>query len=175
MVPESLLRTVLGDLANLEAAHGAVLGAVQTSKARAATVEATLRAIGKLPLIQQELLTEAAQAVRAGLYRSATVAAFAAVTDALHQRIERNGALATIAAAKKWTLTTVEDLREQTDHTVAEAARDASVITKAEMKTFHGLLHRRNQSAHPSGARPTVDEALGFISESVRLMDAFQK
>jgi len=176
VVPESLLRTVLGDVADLEAAHRKVIAGVQTSKARAATVEGTLTAIGVLPTMQQELLTEAAEATRSGLYRSATVSAFAAVTDALHARIGRKGAIPVISTARKWpTLLTVEDLRDQTDHAVAEAAKDAKVITKAEMKTFHGLLHRRNQAAHPSGAKPTMDEALGYISECIRLMDAFQK
>jgi hypothetical protein len=172
---ESFFRSVLGDLANLEAAHRALLGTVQVSKARAATVEATLLAIGKLPTMQQELLNEAAVAVRSGIYRSATVSAFAALVDGLHHRIDRKGALPKIAALRKWTLSTVDDLREYADFNVAEAAKDVAVITKAQMKTFHGLLHRRNQAAHPSGAKPTVDEALGYISECVRLMDALQK
>jgi hypothetical protein len=171
---ESLLRTLLDDVADLEASHRAIVGSVQQSKARAATVEATLQAIAKLPVMQQELLTEAAEATRAGLYRSACVSAFAALADSLHERIGRKGALPTIAAARKWTLTSVEDLREYADHNVADAAKEALVISKAQMKSFHGLLHRRNQAAHPSGAKPTVDEALGYISECVRLMAAFQ-
>ena len=175
MEVEALLRSVLSDIATLDADHRTVLGTVQLSKARAATVEDTLKNIGKLPAIQQEMLTEASQAVRSGLYRSATVAAFAALVDALHERIDRKGALPIIAAARNWKLTTIEDIRDQADYNVAEAAKDAAVITKTQMKSFHGLLHRRNQSAHPSGARPTIDEALGFISECIRLMDALQK
>jgi hypothetical protein len=126
--------------------------------------------------MQQELLTEAAEATRAGLYRSATVSAFAAVTDALHARIDRKGAAPTIATLKKWpSLVTVEDLRDYADYNVAEGAKEAKAITKTDMKTYHSLLHRRNQAAHPSGAKPTMDEALGYISECIRLMDAFQK
>jgi hypothetical protein len=175
VAPETLLRRVIDEVGALERDHNAVLANVQRSKARAATVEATLSAISTLSPRQSDLLTEAALAVKYQLYRSATVASFAAVVDALHQRIDRKGHVAIIAAARKWKLATVDDLQEYANHQVAEAARDAATISKAQMKSVHGLLHRRNQCAHPTGYSPTLDEALGFISEALALIEAFDK
>ena len=175
MVPEGLLRDLVDEVTALDADHRTVVGAVAKTKARAATVEAALHTIHGLTTRQTDLLTEAALAIRFGLYRSAFVSAFAAVADELTERIDRKGHLATIAAARRWKLTTVEDLQDQSDFNVAEAAKDATTISKAQMKSFHGLLHRRNQCAHPSGYTPTLDEALGYVSEVVRLIDAFSK
>jgi hypothetical protein len=169
------LRQIIEEVSALERDHVAVLASVQRSKARAATVEATLGDIKTLSPKQADLLTEAALAVKHGLFRSAIVAAFAAVIDALHERVGRMGHLAAIAAARKWRLPTVEDLQEYSDFQVAEAAKEAGTISKAQMKTTQGLLHRRNQCAHPTGYSPTMDEALGFISECLRLIGDFDK
>jgi hypothetical protein len=174
-VPEDVVRQLIGEVAALDAEHRQILESVQGSKARAATVEATLQAIQTLSPRQADLLNEAALAVRNRLHRSAVVACYAAVVDALHQRIDRLGKVAAIATLRKWKLATAEDLHDYADHNVAEAAKDVSAISKAQMKSFHGLLHRRNQAAHPTSYAPTVDEALGFISESLALIAALAK
>lgn len=33
------------------------------------------------------------------------------------------------------------------------------------MKSLHGLLHRRNQCAHPSDYYPDQNQALGYVGE----------
>ena len=39
------------------------------------------------------------------------------------------------------------------------------LLTKAEEKILKGLLSKRNESAHPSGYKPGLNEALGYLSE----------
>jgi hypothetical protein len=175
VLPENLVWEFAAEVAALKRDHLALLSAVQRSKARAATVEATLAAIRTLSPRQSDLLTEAAMAVKYQLNRSAIVAACAAVVDALHQRVARKGHLASLATARKWRLATVDDLQDYADFQVAEAAKDATTISKAQMKSVQGLIHRRNQCAHPTGYSPTLDEALGFISESLSLIGDFDK
>jgi len=168
------VRLILTTIGALEDDHRSILKSVQRSKARAATVEATLSEIQTLSPRQLELLTEAALAIRHGLYRSGTVAAFAAVVDSLHQLLARRSFLPSISAMRAWKVYHVEDLQEFGDYQVVEAARQVQAISKAQMKSVHGLLHRRNLAAHPTGYAPNLDEALGFISESLAIIRAFE-
>jgi len=56
---------------------------------------------------------------------------------------------------------------EQGDYAIILALKEARVISKLEMKSLHGLLHRRNQCAHPSNYFPSANEALGYIDEAI--------
>jgi len=171
---DEALRKILKTLGELEESHRTILTAVQRSRARASTVEATIAEIDQLGGQQSVLLREAAVAIRAGLYRSGIVSSYAALADALHEHVDKDGGLASLAASTGWTLSTRDDLQDHPDHDVATAARRIGLVTKPQMKSFHGLLHRRNQAAHPTPYQPNLDEALGFVSESIGLIRAWK-
>ena len=75
----------------------------------------------------------------------------------------------------KWKLRSIDDLQEYSDFQVGDACKEAGVITRNQAKSFHGLLHRRNQCAHPTGYSPSLDETLGFLTESLNLIGAWSK
>ena len=52
-----------------------------------------------------------------------------------------------------------------TEHQLIEIARDVKVVNKAEQKALHGLLSKRNECAHPTGYKPTLNETIGFVAE----------
>ena len=43
--------------------------------------------------------------------------------------------------------------------------RDLKLLGKGEHKSLQDLLSKRNESAHPSGYKPGLNEALGYVSE----------
>jgi hypothetical protein len=170
------LRDVIDRVEALRQDHVRIASEAQSSRSRAASVEVTLRNIQALSGRQAELLKEAALAASYGLYRPAHVAGFAALVDGLHQRVDRLGQLGGVAAVRpKWKLGSVDDLQEYSDFQVGDACKEAGVITRNQAKSFHGLLHRRNQCAHPTGYSPSLDETLGFLTESLNLIDAWAK
>ncbi|MCH8979906.1 MAG: hypothetical protein IH945_11790 [Armatimonadetes bacterium] len=60
----------------------------------------------------------------------------------------------------------LEELRDYvTDYEFIKISRDVHLITRAKMKTIHGLLSQRNECAHPGSAEPTMNETLGYISK----------
>jgi hypothetical protein len=173
---EGPLAEIIGSLRALQDEHRLIAATAQASRSRTASVEVTLKKIQALSAKQDDLLREAAAAAAHGLYRSAHVAAFAALADALADRVDRLGLLAAVASKRpKWTLASVDDLQEYSDFQVGEVCREAGAITRAQLKTFHGLLHRRNQCAHPTGYQPDLDQTLGFLSETVSLLGALMK
>ena len=173
---EATLAMFIDGLRALQEEHQLIAATAQASRSRTASIEVTLKSIHALSAKQDELLKEAAAAAGHGLYRSAHVAAFAALVDALYERVDRVGLLQSVANARpKWSLSVVEDLQEYSDFQVGEVCREAGVITKAQLKTFHGLLHRRNQCAHPTGYQPGLDQTLGFLSEVIALLASLMK
>jgi hypothetical protein len=144
-----------------------LLAAFEAAPSRVISLAETRKQIGILNLKQTELLEEAVAAVEHGLYRPAIVMAWAAFMDFLQEKMTSDAFLKLQQVRPAWSkLTTLHELREgQTEFAILDAARDLKLLGKGEHKSLHGLLSKRNESAHPSGYKPGLNEALGYISE----------
>jgi hypothetical protein len=99
------------------------------------------------------------------LFRAAHVLAWSGFVDFLHQHLAADGLKAIAAERPKWSVATADDLREHADHQVIAAGKEAGFYPKSVMKALHGLLNKRNESAHPSEYFPDFNETLGYVSE----------
>jgi hypothetical protein len=103
------------------------------------------------------------------VFRAAHVLAWAAMADYLQDYTAADGFVALRAARPNWSFSTTDELREKyTEHALVEAMYVANQITKGEMKACQGLLHRRNECAHPSNYFPDLNESLGYVSEIIK-------
>ena len=139
----------------------------ESAPSRIITLADTRKQISILNLKQTELLEEAVQSIEHGLYRPAIVMGWAAFMDFLEEKMTSDGFVRLHQERPAWSkLTTLEELREsQTEFALLDAARLLKLLNKNEHKSLHGLLSKRNESAHPSGYKPGLNEALGYISE----------
>ena len=144
-----------------------LLSAFEAAPSRVISLANTRKQIGILNLKQNELFEESLTSMEYGLYRPAIVMAWAAFMDFLEDKMTSDGFVALHAARPAWNLlTTLDELREsQTEFALLDAARLLKIITKAEHKSLQGLLSKRNESAHPSGYKPSLKELLGYVSE----------
>jgi len=156
---------LLGRVVSLDAEAQRILATHEAAPARTVTLEDSYKRLGKLSLAQDELLRESLRAVEAELFRAAHVLAWAGFVDFLHNYLAADGLAALSAVRPKWKLASAEDLREHADHQVIEAGKEASLYPKSVMKALHGLLNKRNESAHPSEYFPDFNETLGYLSE----------
>lgn len=161
------VREILDRVAAFESEAHVVLATFETAPSRLISVTNTRKQIGILNLKQSELLEEAIASVEHALYRPAIVMAWAAFMDFLEEKMTSDGFVRLHSVRPAWIgLTTVEELREgQTEFAMLEAARHLKLLGKGEHKSLQGLLSKRNESAHPSGYKPGLNEALGYISE----------
>ncbi len=152
-------------------AHG-LLSAFESAPSRVISLAETRKQIVILNLKQTELLEEALAAAEYGLYRPAIVMVWAAFMDFLQEKIASDGFVSLHQVRPKWTsCNTLDELREsQTEHAMLEAARELKLLLKAEVNALQGLLSKRNECAHPSGYKPGLNEALGYISELLNRM-----
>ena len=158
---------VVARVAAFEREAHALLAVFEAAPSRVISLAETRKQIGILNLKQSELLEEAVTAVEHGLYRPSIVMAWAAFMDFLQEKIASDGFVRLHQVRPKWAhLTTLDELREgQTEFAILDVARDLKLLGKGEHKSLHGLLSKRNESAHPSGYKPSLNEAMGYVSE----------
>lgn len=161
------LGEVLERIAIFRKVTKSALARVEASPARIITVEESYNRIAGLSIKQDDLFHEALRCVENGLFRAALVMAWAAFMDFLHQKLAEDGLVDLRKARPNWKLTVPEDLREQSDFHVIEAAKDMGFLRKTEQKALQGLLNRRNECAHPEDFYPGLNESLGYLSELI--------
>lgn len=163
----STVEEIVGRVASFEREAHALLVGFETAPSRVISLAETRKQIGILNLKQTELLEEAVSSVEHGLYRPAIVMAWAAFMDFLQEKMTADGFVRLRQVRSAWArATTLHELRETyTEFAMLDAARELRLLGKGEHKSLHGLLSKRNESAHPSGYKPGLNEALGYISE----------
>lgn len=151
-----------------------ILARVETSPARVITVEESYNRISGLSIKQDDLFRQALRCVENELFRAAHVMAWAAFIDFFHNKLAEDGFAKLKTARPNWKLTALEDLREQSDFHLIEAAKDIGFLRKTDQKAMQGLLNRRNECAHPEDFYPGLNESLGYLSELIRRIETLR-
>jgi len=152
-----------------------ILATHETSATRVITIEDTYAKIGKLSLAQDDLLRQSLRAIEQKLYRSAIVMAWAAFMDFAEEKLASGGFKALNMSYPDWKISDLDDLRDKKpDYQIVEALRVTKLCAKSEMKSIHGLLSVRNESAHPSAFLPDLNRALGFVSDVLHRIENMQ-
>lgn len=153
--------------AAFEAAAHQLFSSFDSSPSRIIELVEARKQLTILSLRQGDLLEEALRAIEVELFRPAIVMAWAAFMDFIEDKLASDNLQAVHTKRPGLAkFATTDDLKENvTEHQLIEVANDVKVITKAEKKALHGLLSKRNECAHPTGYKPTLNEALGFVAE----------
>ena len=167
--PDLVSVSDLVDLARrIEEAHADILARVDTAKSRVVTVESLYAELSELTGEQEAFLRAAIDCIRHGLHRAAIVMAWAALIDRAEEIHAADGYQRLGTARPKWKLTTREALSETyTEHAIVEASETAGVLSKTQRKSLHGLLHRRNQAAHPGPFKASLNISLAYVEDVV--------
>ncbi|CAM3633345.1 hypothetical protein OCAE111667_19485 [Occultella aeris] len=168
-------REVADWAASAQADLSKLLAKREVSSHRVLTLTESFEKLTKLSLKQDKMFREALQCAEQGFYRSAHVAAWAAVIDFCHEWAADPSRLAKIQAARtKWVLKGPADFRSYVDFQLFEALEAAGLMTKTVMKAFQGLLNKRNECAHPEDYDPTINDTLGYLDELMKRVAALQ-
>jgi len=143
----------------------------ETSASRVIDLHKTYKDIDQLSFEQDDLIKQGLRCLEHELYRAAHVMCWSAYIDYLETYSEADGFLKLNGVRPKWKITNITDIHEKlSDYALIEAMKDAKLITKGMMKSSHGLLHRRNECAHPSDYFPDLNMTLGYVSEILTLI-----
>lgn len=146
------------------------------SKSRIFTLAKTYQKLDDLSAKQDDMLRQALRCVELEVFRGSHVMAWAAMIDYLQEYAADDNFASLKQARANWTINSMEDLRENhTEYALIDGMHVAKLITKGEKKAFHGLLHKRNECAHPSDYYPDLNESLGYISEIIARLYSHRK
>lgn len=169
------MEVLLGKIQRFEEEAHFIFSSLETSKSRIVNLEYTYKKLGGLSIHQDELFRQSLRCVENELYRAAHVMAWAGFIDFMDEKLASDGFVKLKTERSKWNFLSLEDLREiSTEYARIEAAKAVGLCSKTEMKAFHGLLNKRNESAHPSAYYPDLNETLGYISELLKRIEDLQ-
>jgi hypothetical protein len=170
-----MLEDIQSRVLSFEIAAHKLLGMHEGATSRIVDARKSLARVSALSIKQEDMLQQAVRCVEVQVFRAAHVLAFAAFIDYLYEIVARDNFVSLNAARPKWNIASIEDIRESIgDYAFVEAMEVCGLIVKSERKAFHGLLTRRNESAHPSDYYPDMNQSLGYLSEIISRIEALK-
>lgn len=143
---------------------------------RVLKLEESYNKLNVLNLKQDDLFRQSLRCTEQGLYRAAHVMCWAACMDFIQEKLQAKGMAAIYVEYPKWQR--VKDVAELAEYVpeaqLVDALQKLGLATKGQVKALQGLLHRRNECAHPSTYYPASNETLGYVSETLQRIQSLK-
>ena len=150
------------------AAHRA-LARHERAASRVVLLEDLSKSLSGTPVDLQDYFSEAISCLERQLYRSAIVLAWADYFHVFSETLFRKHEAEIRTARPKWGFKDLLELREAVGEShLLIVAKDVKFISKAQLRIFDGQLSQRNQCAHPTLYRPSMNEAIGYVDTMIR-------
>ena len=149
-------------------AHKA-LSVVEGAGSRCVLLEDLTKSLADLPLDVQDYFSEALECLQLGMRRAPIVFSwagfFSVFSSTLHSRHEGDVRV----QRPKWKFTSLEELTEAyPESQILDVAKDVGFIGKGNLRKYQGQLSERNQCAHPTLYKPTLNVAIGYLDQMIR-------
>jgi hypothetical protein len=143
-----------------------ILAGHERSVSRVILLEDLLQKLEVLPVDIQDYFREATKCLEQGLLRAAVVLSWAGFFYVLLERNYVKHKAKIRAARPKWSFSDLAELRASyPESQILDALRAAKLISRAEIRVYQGQLSVRNQCAHPTLFRPSLNSTLGFVDD----------
>jgi hypothetical protein len=150
------------------AAHS-ILATHEQSHSRVVLLEDLIKKLRVAPVDVQDYFQEAVTCLELRLYRSGIVLAWAGHFHVFSETLFLTHEPDIRAARPKWSFKDLSDLKEQiAEAQLLDVGKDVKFIGRATLRVLHGQLSLRNQCAHPTLYRPSMNSAIGYVDEMVR-------
>jgi hypothetical protein len=141
----------------------------ESSASRIVLLEDLAKTLSGAPIDVQDYFKEAISCLEGKLYRSAVVVAWAGHFHVLSETLFQKREAAIRTARPKWTFNDLAELKEgRSESHLIILAKDVRLISKAHCRILDGQLSERNQCAHPTLYRPSMNAAIGFVDAMIR-------
>lgn len=150
------------------AAHRA-LAKHESAASRVVLLEDLAKTLSGAPVDVQDYFSEAISCLENELYRSGITLAWAGHFHVFSEACYRKYEVEIRAARPKWTFKDLIELREAvTESHFLTVAKDVKFTSKAQLRILDGQLSQRNQCAHPTLYRPSMNAAIGYVDAMIR-------
>ena len=150
-----------------EEAHR-LLAQHEHATSRVIILEQLINQLSGLPVGVRDYFREAASCLEYNVLRAAIVMAWAghfhAFSEALYGKYEKS----IRSIRPKWKFRNLTELKDQiAEAQILDVGKEVGFITKAQLRVLQGQLSTRNQCAHPTLYRPSLNSAIGYVDEMI--------
>lgn len=165
---DALITEMLARAAAARKDAHALLAKQESSGSRVILLRQLPKKLSNLPIDIQSYFTEACSCLEHNHLRAATVMAWAGFFHVFADALYRKHASDIQANYPKWVFHDLAELKENVvESQIVDAAKTVHFISKTDVKVFHGQLATRNQCAHPTLYKPTLNSTIGYVETMV--------
>lgn len=146
-----------------------ILAIHEASPSRVVLLEDLIKLLSGTPIDVQDYFKESIKCLEQELFRAAIVMSWAGhfhvYSEVIFTRHEDEIKL----LRPKWNFTDVNELKENyPEAQILDVAKEVKFTTKAKLRILQGQLSTRNQCAHPTLYKPSLNSAIGYVDEMIR-------
>lgn len=150
------------------AAHQA-LAHHESAASRIVLLEDLAKSLSGTPVDVQDYFSEAISCLEGKLYRSGVVLSWAGFFHVFAENLFAQHETDIRAKRLKWTFKDLDELKEtRAESQLIIVAKDVKFINRAACRKLDGQLAERNQCAHPTLYRPSMNAAIGYVDDMIR-------
>lgn len=150
------------------AAHTA-LSIHEGSASRIVLLEDLTKSLRGSPVDVHDYFREAISCLEHGLFQSGIVLSWAGYYHVFSEHLYAKHEAELRTARPKWVFKDLAELKESIGESqVLIAAKDVRFIGRAQLRIADGQLSERNQCAHPTLYKPSMNGAIGYLDDMIR-------
>lgn len=141
----------------------------ESAASRVVLLEDLSKALSGTPIDVQDYFREAISCLEGGLFRSGLVLAWAGYFHVFSETLFLKHEEEIRIARPKWSFKDLAELKEAVGEShFLSVAKDVRFISRAQLRILDGQLSERNQCAHPTLYRPSMNAAIGYVDDMIR-------
>lgn len=151
-----------------EQAHQ-LLAVHERSPSRVILLADLSKSLAGAPVDVQDYFREAISCLENGLFWAAIVTSWAGHFHMFSETLYHSHEVNIRACRPKWRFGDLAELKEQyPEAQILDVGKEVKFVGKAQLKVLHGQLSQRNQCAHPTLYKPSMNVAIGYVDEQIR-------
>jgi len=153
---------------NAQSAANKILADEGNSRARVAFLEDVGGKLSGSPIDVQEYFEEAILCLKNGLVRSSIVVAWSGFFSIFCEKLLSGNEMEIRKCREKWKFSDINTFKEgYPEAQIIEVAKEVSFISNPRRRMLDGWLSQRNQCAHPTIYRPSLNVGIGYLDTMV--------
>ena len=145
-----------------------ILSKYESSSSRVIVLKDLLKKLDALPLDIKNYFSEALECLERGLLRAASVMSWAGFFQVFSEKLYATHEADIRSVRSKWKFKDLTELKENyAESQILDVAKEVKFINKALLRVLQGHLATRNQCAHPTLYKPSLNSCVGYVDEMV--------
>ena len=141
----------------------------ESAISRVVILENILDRLSGIAVDVQDYFIEAVSCLENNLLRAGIVLSWAGFFHIFSQALYSKYEAIIRSKRPKWIFNDFVEFKEKfAEAQIIDVAKEVASINNATLKIYHGQLSMRNQCAHPTLYRPSMNSAIGYVDDMIR-------